>query len=72
MLRQRFQAETDVEVEPVPADWEQYALWLENLAIHELNNELIKENKFLRNKIEQASKALVEGITGRYTSRRMK
>jgi len=25
MLRLRFQAETDVEADPIPADWERYA-----------------------------------------------
>jgi hypothetical protein len=66
MLRQRFYAETDVEIDPVPTDWEQYALWLEHLVISELNNELVQENELLRIKMENAREILEQGIIGRY------
>ncbi|MEK6697421.1 MAG: hypothetical protein AABZ10_00060 [Nitrospirota bacterium] len=61
-LRLRFQAETDVVIEPYPEDWKQYAEWLENLAIKELNNEMVKENELLLKKIREAMDALEEGI----------
>ncbi len=66
MLRQRFQAETDVEMEPEPQDWQQYALWLEHLALNELNAELIEENEFLRDAMKNAFSILDEGIRGKY------
>jgi len=64
MLRFRFQAETDVEIDPTPADWQQYAGWLEVLAINELNNELLKENEMLKQKMREAMSVLEKGITG--------
>lgn len=57
-LRLRFQAETDVVIEPDSEDWKQYAEWLENLAIKKLNNELVKENELLLKKIQKAMDAL--------------
>lgn len=57
-LRLRFQAETDVVIEPNSEDWKQYAEWLENLAIKKLNNELVKENELLLKKIQKAMDAL--------------
>ena len=63
-LRLRFQAETDVVIEPYSEDWKQYAEWLENLAIKELNNEIVKENELLLRKIREAMNALEEGING--------
>lgn len=61
-LRLLFQAETDVVIEPHPEDWKQYAEWLENLAIKELNNEIVKENELLLKKIREAMNILEEGI----------
>lgn len=69
MLRQRFQAQTDIEVDPQPGDWKQYAEWLEKLSIKELNSELVKENEMLRNKIQEAMDVLEQGITGAGTRR---
>ncbi len=66
MLRQRYQAETDVEIDPQPIDWEQYATWLEHLAINEVNNELVLENELLRSKMKEAIDTLYEGISGRH------
>ena len=70
MLRQRFQAQTDIEVDPQPGDWKRYAEWLEKLSIKELNSELVKENEMLRNKIQEAIDVLEQGITGAGTRRR--
>ena len=64
MLRQRFQAQTDIEVDPQPCDWKRYAEWLEKLPIKELNSELVKENEMLRNRIQEAMDVLEQGITG--------
>lgn len=72
ILRQRFEAETDIEIDQQPRDWGKYATWLEKLAIKELNNELARENELLRNKMEEAVNVLEEGIAGRYTKRRKK
>ncbi len=60
-LRLFFQAETDVVIEPNSEDWKQYAEWLENLAIKELNNEIVKENELLQKKIREAMNILEEG-----------
>ena len=64
MLRQRFQAQTDIEVDPQPCDWKRYAEWLEKLSIKELNSELAKENEMLRNRIQETIDILEQGITG--------
>lgn len=64
MLRQRFQAQTDIEVDPQLGDWKRYAEWLEKLTIKELNSELVKENEMLRNRIQEAIDVLEQGITG--------
>ncbi len=61
-LRSRFEAETDVVVEPDHENWKQYAEWLENLAVGELNNELVKENELLLKKMRDAMEALEQGI----------
>ncbi len=70
LLRQRFQAQTDIEVDPQPQDWKQYAEWLEKLAVKELNNELIIENEVLWNRMREARDVLEEGITGARAKRR--
>ncbi len=69
MLRQRFQAETDIEMDP-QGDWGKYAVWLESLAVKELNNELVRDNEFLRTKMEEAAYVLEEGIKGRFVKRK--
>lgn len=61
-LRLRFQAETDVEIEPCPEDWKLYAEWLEKLAVNDLNNEMVKENELLLKKIQEAMETLEEGL----------
>lgn len=70
MLRQRFYAQTDVEIVENPGAWEQYAKWLEKLAIKELNTELVKDNDALRDKMQEAMDTLDEGLTGAYKIRR--
>ncbi len=57
-LRLAFEAETDMEIETYPRDWKKYAEWLENLAIENLNNDVIKENELLRNAMQKAMSAL--------------
>ncbi len=64
MLRQRFQAQTDVEVDPQPEDWRRYAEWLERISIKKLNNELAEENEMLRNRMQTAMNVLEAGVTG--------
>ncbi len=69
MLRQRFQAQTDVEIDPEPANWKRYSLWLEELAIGELNNELVKENEVLRKVMLKAMNVLALGIVGAHVKK---
>jgi len=64
-LRLAFEAETDIVIELYSEDWKKYAQWLENLAIKELNSEIIKENEQLRNALEEAMNILENGMTGR-------
>ncbi|MFA5879986.1 MAG: hypothetical protein WC860_07420 [Candidatus Margulisiibacteriota bacterium] len=47
-LRLRFEAETDIQIDEKLLDWKPYAIWLENLAIQQVNNEIITENNKLR------------------------
>ena len=70
MLRQRFYAQTDIEIGEQPGAWEQYAKWLEKRAIKELNTELAKDNDALRDKMQEAMDALDDGLTGAYKIRR--
>ncbi len=61
-LRLRFEAETDIVLVPHPEHWKQYAEWLEELAVKELNNELVRENESLQNKIKEAMDVLEKGF----------
>ncbi len=61
-LRARFEAETDIVLVPHPEHWKQYAEWLEELAVKELNNELVRENELLQNKIKEAVDVLEKGF----------
>ena len=54
MLRQRFEAETDIEIESKPSEWKQYAEWVEKLSIKKINNKLVRENEMLRNRMQEA------------------
>jgi hypothetical protein len=62
VLRLRFEAETDIVLAPHPKHWQEYAEWLEELAVKELNNELVKENNVLQKKIAAAMDALEKGV----------
>lgn len=64
MLRQRFEAQTDIELAQNPADWKRYAEWLEALAVKELNKKMLRENEMLRNRMQEAMDVLEKGITG--------
>lgn len=57
-LRLRFEAETDIVLAPPPEHWKQYAEWLEELAVKELNMELVRENELLQKKITAAMDVL--------------
>lgn len=70
-LRLRFESQTDIVLVPHPEHWQEYAEWLEELAVKELNNELVRENELLRNKITEAMDALEEGITGAYSKKKL-
>ena len=65
MLRQRFEAETDIEIEPRSPDWKQYAEWIEKLSVRKINNGLVMENEMLRNSMQEAMNTLEAGISGR-------
>ena len=64
MLRQRFEAQTDIELAQKPDRWKSYAEWLERLASKKINSELIGENEMLRNKMREAMNVLEQGVTG--------
>lgn len=66
-LRLRFESQTDIVLVPHPEHWQQYAEWLEELAIKEINTELVKENEWLRDRMSKAMQTLEEGITGAYS-----
>jgi hypothetical protein len=70
-LRLRFESQTDIVLVPHPEHWQEYAEWLEELAVNELNNELMRENELLRNKMQEAMNALEQGITGAYSKKAM-
>ncbi len=63
MLRQRFEAQTDIELAQKPDRWKSYAEWLERLASKKINSELIGENEMLRNKMRKAMNVLEQGVT---------
>ncbi len=61
-LRARFESETDIKLAPPsPADWQAYALWLENDVAQRLNREALAENEKLRAACYCASEIL-EGV----------
>lgn len=66
-LRLRFESQTDIVLVPHPEHWQQYAEWLEELAIKEINTDLVKENEWLRDKMSKAMQTLEEGIAGAYS-----
>lgn len=70
LLRQRFQAETDIEIANHSGDWGKYARWIEKLAISKLNRELVRENEVLRSWMQIAMKALEQGIAGAHEKRK--
>lgn len=63
LLRQRFEAMTDIIVGQKPDDWQQYAKWLEKLALERLNNEIVMANEYLRKKMSKAIDILEKGIS---------
>jgi hypothetical protein len=99
MLRQRFEAATDIEIEPSQSEssdsqfpgssqgftprevalcsspdmsgcqrglhWKEYAEWIEKLSVRKINNELVRENEMLRNRMQEAMNTLEAGISGR-------
>ena len=64
MLRQRFEAQTDIELAQKPDRWKSYAEWLERLACGKINHELIRENEILHKKMQEAMVVLEQGVTG--------
>jgi hypothetical protein len=64
-LRLRFEAETDIVVNQKTKDWRAYALWLENLNIKKINDELVQENEKLRNAFYEAMDILEVGLVSR-------
>ena len=64
-LRLRFEAETDIVVNQKTKDWRAYALWLENLNIKKINDELVQENEKLRNAFYAAMDILEVGLVSR-------
>ncbi|MFA5878779.1 MAG: hypothetical protein WC860_01245 [Candidatus Margulisiibacteriota bacterium] len=63
-LRLQFYAQTDIEIyaKAKRQDWQNYALWLENLAIEKLNQDIILENKKLREAFCKAQDILESGL----------
>ena len=61
-LHELFYAQTDFEITSKFKAWQKYAEWLESLHVQELNNDLIKEIKFLRLKVQDALCILEEGL----------
>jgi hypothetical protein len=64
-LRLRFEAETDIVISKKTKDWQKYALWLENLNIKKINDELVQENEKLRNAFYAAMDILEVGLVSR-------
>jgi len=64
-LRLDFEAETDISIDKSPADWQQYAMWLEQMTVNELNGQMVKENLVLKDMMQEAMTLLQEGIVKR-------
>ncbi len=62
-LRARFECETDIRLEPVPENWQQYAIWLEKDVASRLNAETAAENYLLREVFFRVSDLLEQAIT---------
>ena len=61
-LHERFYAETNFEICENFKNWQVYALWLENISIAKLNQELILENQKLREAFYSAMDILEHGL----------
>ena len=59
-LRRQFYTETNIKAEP-----NEYAQWLENLAIEKLNNELVWQNQLFRETYEKVIEVLQLSLISR-------
>lgn len=64
-LREQFEAETNISIKIDSNNWEMYSRWLEELKSKEINNELIVENTFLKEKMSKAMDIIYEGISAK-------
>lgn len=60
-LRIKFQAETDIEI--TKDNISEYEKWLENIKVIHISNEIIIENRYLKNKMIKAMDIIYEGIS---------
>lgn len=63
LLREQFESETNISMSINPRSWERYSKWLEKIKSKNINNEIIIENKFLKEKMNKAIDILYEGIS---------
>lgn len=62
-LRLKFESETDIVIDEKTKAWEKYALWLERVNAEKIKNKIVKENNFIRDKIQNAFDILDEAIS---------
>lgn len=63
LLREQFEAETNISININNENWKEYSRWLEKIKSKDINNEIIIENKFLKEKMSVAIDILYEGIS---------
>ena len=61
-LRRTFEAQTDIIIEQKD-EWKKYAQWLEAFNVKKFGNDIVEENKMLRQQIRKAMDILEYGIT---------
>lgn len=63
LLRGLFEAETNISINIKSENWKEYSKWLEKLKSENINNEIIIENKFLKEKMSKAMDIMYKGIS---------
>lgn len=65
LLREQFEAETNISVNKDSKNWKLYSEWLEQLKSDDINNDIVIENNFLKDKMYKAMNIFYEGISAK-------
>ncbi|MFC1616705.1 hypothetical protein ACFL2K_00630 [Candidatus Margulisiibacteriota bacterium] len=66
-LREQFEINTNIIIEPCQENWKKYARWLESIIIDNKDNEIVKKHEILKEKIYKTMDELEMAISNRIT-----